>query len=351
MPAATKKTPKASASNAKATAGLRRRFFLNLGLLFATLVSLGVWFVGHVQFWLLGLAGGSLAVLVVGKVVYDFLKSSASEEMKGLTQFVLNSPYWTAILLGGFVLSLMLHGVTSSIRAEWAAGPAAAGSFRIEVRRRDTGQPLARNLTVGPDRSVDGYPFFFRFRSTPLEFRVVEPAGFATLPTNLGFAGRIRLKVPGDFERKPYRVLRLMPAPNFLNRLGEPGAPVFTRYDLHVIWEGQTNVVEDLRKQIVYVGASGDALARCLAEEPSVERASKFHQLLDQVGFPREHRGAVLARWELNPRKESAFELHPTNELEIIVWRRAGEESQSVFRQRVAPATPQPLQTLMLHLP
>lgn len=305
----------ASARNA------RRRYFINLGLLLVVFLLLAAWYQRHLQVRVAGLAvGGSLTVLALLRMVYDFATWGAADEVKGLPRRLLSNQRVTVVLAGAIPAAGLLLLGTSSLHFEVDASRDHGAGYVVEVVDRRTDQVLVAPRRLA-GKGMESQPFFGRWRATPLLVRVREPSGFQAVPANLTVGGRVLLKVPSDFPSKLLRVVRLLPGPGLAASLPRPGAPALTPYDVLLKRAGRTNVIPDWHQQVICLGANPGEIALALAREPAVARRDAFSAYLDHVHLPADSRGPILKLWEAAPRLEATDEFREGERIQVLVVR------------------------------
>lgn len=324
------------------------RHFLNLTLLGGFFLLLTFWYYRHMQYRVAGLVvGGVMGVWMLWRILYDVLKWGAGDEVKALPKRVLGSAWTTVVLLVGLPLSAGLHLVTSSLHLQAAAGTGREQVFRVEVRDERRDRALLEDVKLTGDRAVEGRPFWFRGGGARVRVRLIEPAGYASLTTNLGWGRRVFLTVPTDFSEKTLHLLRLLPGPKLLSALARPGDTVLTRYDVVLVRGGQTNVLADWRQGVACTGATRAEMEGVLKRETAAARRADFEERLGRLGFPAEGREAVLQVWERPPRLEDVGDFEAGDELAVSV-RRGGEAL--VFGASVRIEPERRVHTLLIEL-
>jgi hypothetical protein len=341
-------TTGAGKATPEAVPAAKGRHFLNLTLLGGIFLLLTFWYDRHMQYRVAGLVvGGVMGVWMLWRILYDLLKWGAGDEVKALPKRVLGSARTTAVLLVGLPLSALLHGVTSSLHLQAAAGTGREQVFRVEVQDERRDRALLENVKVTGDRAVEGRPFWFRGGGARVRVRLIEPVGYAPLTTNLGWGRRVFLTVPTDFSEKTLHLLRLIPGPKLLSALARPGDPVLTRYDVVLVRAGQTNVIEDWRQGVACTGATRAEMEAVLKRETAAARRADFEERLGRLGFPAAGREAVLRVWEGPPRLEDSGSFEVGDGVAVSV-RRGGEAL--VFGASVRIEPERRVHTLLIEL-
>lgn len=330
VPAPPPVPPVAGPSTAAVNAISRPRFFGNLGLLIAAVIVLCLWFQRHLQEHVNAsrLIGGTLSLWALFELIKGCIDWAAEDEMKALPQRVLGSRHSTGYLGLALVVGVLLHACTSSIWIEYEVADQAAASYKVEVRYDQPGRlPFIEPLTVTSAQPMAGHTFFFRGRTTPLRFEVASPRGFAAVPGRLGWGERRLLTVPAELQRKQYRLLRLLPTPEVMNRLEEVGGAGPARYALELAWNGRTTVIGDVRRQVVYLGADAAEMDDVIADEAADVRLETWHALLHRAGMPPEQREPLLAAWNARPALRTTPEFGPGTKVQVRIFRRRDGET------------------------
>ena len=308
----------------------RRRFFVNVGLLIAVVVVVCLWFQRHVEHHVNAsrLIGGTLSLWALFELIKACVDWAAEDEMKVLPQRVLGSRHSTGYLVLGLVGGGLLHACTSSIWVEYEAAENAKAAYKVEVRYDQPNRlPFIDPLTVTSARTMDGRTFFFRWRETPLRFDVVDPRGFVPAREKLGWGERIHFTVPADFARKQYRLLRLLPTPDVMSRLEEVGGPTPSLYVLELKWGDQTFVIDDVRRQAIYLGAEAADMGEVIADEAIDARTEEWNALLHQAGMSSELRTPLLALWGAKPALRSTPEFGAGTKVQCRIYRRRDDQT------------------------
>src|ERR1043166_1255122 len=258
----------------------RKRFLVNVGLLVFVVVVICLWFQRHVEqhFTASLMIGGTLSLWALFELIKGCVEWAAEDELKALPQRILGNRNSTSYLCFALAVATLLHACTSSVLVAHEPAENPRATYKVEVRYDKPNRlPFIEPLIVTSAKPINGAPFFFRWRSTPLRFDVIEPRGFLPVRGSLAWGRRVHVTVPADFARKQYRLLRLLPTPDVLNRLEEPGGPAKTIYALELKWGGKSAVVDDVRQQSIYVGADAEDMDDVLADEPADARVAVWN--------------------------------------------------------------------------
>ena len=325
MPQATTSAPTPSAAPVS-----RQRFFVNVGLMITVVVVVCLWFQRHVEHHVNAsrLIGGTLSLWALFELIKGCIDWAAEDEMKALPQRVLGSRHSTGYLVLALIIGSLLHACTSSIWVEYEAAENAKAAYKVEARYDQPNRlPFIDPLTVTSARTIEGRTFFFRWRGTPLRFDVVDPRGFLPVRARLGWGERIHFTVPADFARKRYHLLRLLPTPDVMSRLEEVGGPAPSLYVLELKWGDQTFVVDDVRRQAIYVGAEAADMDEVIADEAADARTEEWNALLHQAGMSPELRTPLLGLWGAKPALRSTPEFGAGTKVQCRIYRRRDDQT------------------------
>ncbi|MBL9137246.1 MAG: toll/interleukin-1 receptor domain-containing protein [Verrucomicrobiales bacterium] len=252
----------------------RNRYLLNMALLLVVVLGGVWWYDRHLQARLAHWAvGGSLTVVALAKMAYDFLKWGADSELKNLPKRLLGSSPSTNVLLAACGLVAVLLATTSSIQVRLDPGLPAAEEYAVEAA--SGGQPLWTSPRLRSDRPATSHLFFFR-PGFDAEVRWVTAADRETVRVRLGLGRRAEVRVPSQFPPRAMEVVRLLPGARLLHAMGGVGDSVVLRYHLEVISGGSTQRVEDLRRQPVYLVRGDGDLDIGLRRETAEGRRRRF---------------------------------------------------------------------------
>lgn len=306
----------------------RTRFQINLLLFVLVALSAMLWFKRHMEYYLTEglLIGGTLSLWGAWQVVTSALTFGAEDELKSLPGRLLNGVNSANFLSFCLLLTVCLHAFTSSIHCEYLPSSRAANEYAISALYQSNGQPFMDDLKISSARRIAGKPFFFRFRTEPLVFEIQRPRGFFRTNMAFGFATRIHLNVPDDFEPKRFHVLRIVPSPGLVGLLSERGGVVQSYYDLEVAFCGVTNVISDFRKETAYVGADRRDLEHVHSRETVDQRRREFNQYMASLGASASERAPFIDAWERTPRFFPTADLSSNDVVHIAL--RQGEDKR-----------------------
>jgi hypothetical protein len=328
----------------------RRQFFLNLGLLLVIVVSVAIWFHRHIEKHTVEsiFVGGTLTIWGLFEIIRASLEWAAEDEMKALPQRILGSRGSTEYLILALVLSVLLHCFTSSLNVEYEPSADATKQYKVSVTYRTNNHPFLEPFDVTSEKRIEGRPFFFRGRTEPLRVRLLEPRGYEPIDIDFGFATRGYWRVPTDFKRKAFHLVRLVPSPKLMQRLPEPGQNGQAEYLLELVRNGRTNLVTRLRRQVTYIGAGDEDMKSVIEQEKAEVRRAAMDEFLAQVGFPSEGRSPVMETWDKNPAFATTEEFGKNETIEVRV--RSKNDSQFLIRSAVTNGENHEIKNLFLQL-
>jgi hypothetical protein len=293
---------------------------LNVVLLLIVLVAAGLWYGRHLHARLAhALVGGSVTLLALLRLAYDYLKWGADDQIKNLSKRWLGRVASTWVLAALLGVAFLLMAATSSLHLELDPGQRQTEGYIVEVRGPGS-RLLWRSPRLAADRTAASRLFFFRFGALS-EISLIPAGDVGPIRARLGPGSSIRLQVPSQFQPREFEVVRLLPAGRLLAVLGTPGEPVNQRLDLLVVGRGRTNRVTDLRRQAVYLGSSSNDISLALSRETDVVRRERFKAYATRVLSARDEAlsGDLVRRWESLPRAVVPNDLPPVTELEFYL--------------------------------
>jgi hypothetical protein len=179
------------------------------------------------------------------------------------------------------------------------------------VQILEEGQPYLRPLEVSTYERVAGRPYFLHWRSVDLEFDVIEPPAYKAVYKRLAPWTGIYLKVPGDFTKKEFRVLRVVPLSQFNTLPTVDNPPPDVAYSLKLSRGGQCGstatgiesfTVKDLRRQSLYVGSSESEVKWLIQNRDNQKFHDEFINALARNNVPVDKRSEWMREWEARPR-------------------------------------------------
>ncbi|MCC7375536.1 MAG: TIR domain-containing protein [Verrucomicrobiales bacterium] len=266
----------------RATRLQRNRYLFNLGLLLVVFVGAVGWYDRHLQarvsHWALG---GSLTAVTLAKLVYDYLRWGADDELKNLPKRLLGSRPATRILTAAMAGIGILLAMTSSLQVRVDADLPPGDRPVIEVKAG--GKTLWTSPPLGADRTATSRLFFFR-GNFDAEVHWVNANDRGVVPIRLGLGRRAEIRVPSQFPARRLEVTRLLPGAKFLHAVGAAGERVNLRYDLEVITGESTQRVADVRRQPVYLARSAEDVDLGMRRETPETRRRRFESWAGERG-------------------------------------------------------------------
>ncbi|MEM7584764.1 MAG: hypothetical protein AAF560_15340 [Acidobacteriota bacterium] len=314
--------------NSPEAKGSLTRYRVNL-LLFAVLTAAAtLWFFLHLKLWMeaTSLLGGTVSLWALWKLLSS-LPSSVTDEAGSLGEsFVgesfLGSRAATELLAFLLVLQALLYATTSSIYLTYDAAPGPS-EYLVEVKR--FGNPYLEPLKIRSQQRVVGRPFFLAGKRE-LEFRIVQPPGFEPERRTVYPWNPVRLQVPGSFKSRQLATLRVVPGLSLLQRLPKRSDDPETLYSLRVAIGGQTFQLDDLRRECVLLGASGEALEWFAAGQDKDAFRQVLLEYLTRARVPEAKQAQHLVRWQAEARHLATSELKPEDSIKVEIYRAGADQ-------------------------
>lgn len=284
------------------------RYRLNLLLFVVLVVGVTVWFRLHLEplVTTTSLVGGTLTLWGLWKLFQEAFLGKAGKELSSWTQKLLGRASATEPLVFALVVLAFLYGLTSSLYFEYAGAKAGESSFEVEVWK--DGNPWLEAVPVKSTKRVQGQPFFLALGPRTLEVRITDPPGFESETRTLWPWTSLRLEVPGDFERRRLRALRLVPGLS-LQSLPDPGSEVTALCTLRLAVEGGAELLrlDDVREHPLLTGAPAEDLDQLAGQIDAAELESHLREHLTLVvEMPQLAQAPWLIKWRATPK------LHPS---------------------------------------
>lgn len=279
----------------------RQHYGGNLWLIVMLIVGAIVWFNLHLADWHTEswIVGAGLLVLTGVKVAQSLLGTAWPIDPSSFTSRVLQAPSARPWLLVGAGMLPLLFLATSSLHVEFD-GSGSAREYRFEIWQ--DGHLRLEPMTIASYDSVKGQvfpPHLGRlWRPAEVEIRIVEPFGYEPLHRSLYPWSAVRVDVPGDFQKKEYRICRLVPGRGLLNvqpRVNEDDTSVFS---YRVLVDRQEWAKGNLMFECVSFGAGSDVIEALLSAEDRDRRYQRFYNYLLSIGWkddPARERARILA--------------------------------------------------------
>ncbi|MEA3546261.1 MAG: hypothetical protein U9R66_01250, partial [Thermodesulfobacteriota bacterium] len=311
-----------------------------------------IWFYRHLHLYVTEttFVGGTLSVWGVWKLLQSWLNWGLDTAEISLAQRFLGRPAFTEYLVFSSLLLACLYLGTSSIYLSYEGAKPGDAEFVVEVSADS-------NLFLKPQKvtsyqRVAGKPFFFRTRSTDLIFDITEPGGYLPKKFEESFNfkpwSNIYLRVPADFTSKTFRLIRLIPSGMILQKLPKVGDEEKNPYDLRITHHGQTYILNDFRRQAVFIGAAENDAKMVLKKQ----NKEKFRQVLENhlisLGIPADARKNLITIWEFGPQFLATSEFRSGDRIELELIRRGQE--MPLFNGHITVPADKTLQTIFLEV-
>lgn len=265
-----KETPTASSRS--------RWFWTNLGGLCLLAPFATFWFQQHLQLYFteIVVVGGAFTLWALVRLIWGLIERFTKFDAWESSRSFLSSPAMTRILLVGAIVFILLWFSTSSIYLELRDSDS-TGEYRVEVLRKADGSPLLENATLSAARAALGAPHFWHWETTQLQCRIVQPIEYEPRDCSLSPGTSTRIRVPGDFKRKEFHLLRIVPVGSLYRTLPQDTDQPVTRYQLEIKRGNEVTSLADIRKQTIYFGARDDEMPLVMR----LEEPDKYEHFLD----------------------------------------------------------------------
>lgn len=322
------------------------RYRLNLCLLVLFAVFGMIWFYRHLHLYVTETTfiGGTLSVWGLWKLLQSWVKWGLDTAEISLARRFLGRPAFTEYLV---LFSLLLAGLylgTSSIYLSYEGAIPGEAEFMVEVSAES-------NLFLEPQKvtsyqRIAGKPFFFRTRSTKLTFNIAEPGGYVLLEKDFKPWSNIYLRVPADFTPKTFRIVRLIPSGMILQKLPKVGDDTQHPYDLHITHHGRTYILDDFRRQAVFIGAAENDVKMAVKKLDK----EKFRQVLENhlinLGVPGDVRKNFITTWEFGPQFLATAEFRSGDRIDLELIQRG--QGEPLLKKQITVPVDKTLQTIFL---
>lgn len=262
-------------------------FWINVGLLCVFAPWMTWWFQQHLQLYFteIVIVGGALSLWAVVRGMWAILEKAGKVDAWEHSRRLLALPDVAALLAVSCLVFLVLWASTASIYLNFE-GAAGEGSYRVEVVRASDGSPLIGPTRLDAAHPVLGLPLFWQGGTRELRCRILEPVRYEALPCDVAPGASTRVDVPGSFRQKDFHLLRLIPTGELFRQLPAIDDQPASRYDL-VVRRGTAApvVYRDLRRQVLYVGATVTEMPILLALDSPTQLALSLRMQLLAQGF------------------------------------------------------------------
>lgn len=263
-----------------------------LFFLFILVSLVTVWFYRHLYLYVsqVLLIGGSLSVVALWKMVKSWWETEVGDE-RTLVK-ALSSPSGTENLSLAFLGLIVLWAVTSSVYLEYEGAPRGEVEYEVEVLM--DGNPYMDTQRVTSYARVTGEPRLFAWKIRRLEFRIANRPEYGPLTRTARFWSAVRVKVPRDFRKREFRLLRIIPGAGVHNLLPDSSAIPETLYRLSVRHGDRSWRIDDLRRGVVYAGAAKEDLDWLVGPPEQELRERLIDDYLARIGAAVEAREHVI---------------------------------------------------------
>lgn len=248
-----------------ATAPAKKRspwFAVNVAVLCVLAPWATYWFQQHLQLYFTAIVvvGGALSAWVLVRAMWAVLEQAAKVEPWEVSRKLLALPDVTGVLLVAALALGVLWFRTASLYLEYGGGSAGEGEYVVEVVRKADGSPLIPSASVTAANKVVGRPFLWLGAADELECRVLRPVKFETLPCRIDPGRSTRIAVPGSFAARDFHLLRIATHGTLYAELAAVDQSPRGRYDLEIKRGNEVATLIDLRRQLVYTGATASEM-------------------------------------------------------------------------------------------
>jgi hypothetical protein len=255
------------------------------------------------------------------KLVWDAVGFSGGEQPDDWIRRMLKSPAIREYLAFVGVLLAILWAGTSSIYLTFAGETRGQSQFTVEVWEGD--RMLIPPVELSSYDRDRGRPFFFRLRSTTLEYRIVAPSGYQPLTLTFAPWSQHRLKVPGDFRPKELHLLRIFPGFELASQLpNEPDAPGAT-YALTIATGADSITIHPLTKRVILAGMGATELRAAVTPAELAATRAAVDSYYAAQGFSAADRESTVARIVDGAVQQPTPEWSGGRTLKLTVVRRA----------------------------
>jgi len=302
---------------------------LKLLVLFLLVAGFTLWFHRHLYLYVseVLLVGGTLTVWSLWKAVQPWVQRGLGDE-KSRAIKALSSPRANEYLVFAGLLLVVLYVFTSSVYIEYDSGRATQSRYRVVALRN--GNPYLDTLTVTSVARVTGGPSLFEMGSRELTFQIVEPPGYLPVQRQVQPWDRVRLRVPGDFQRRDSYVLRIIPGAGVFTLLADP--QMDDPQSVYRLTVRRSNAggdvartLEDVRQGMIYGGAD-TPIMQWLVDRADAERTrEQIEDYLSQFTSRPEQIEPVVRALELHTRFLEGIEFEAGDTVRIELGK-PGEE-------------------------
>lgn len=316
-----------------------RRYYINLTMLLIIIILVSIWFYNHLHLYVTETVfiGGTLTFWAVWKIIRSLFEWAFGNETESWVRRVLEKSATTEYLALSLVPLALMYFTTSSIYLVYEGAKPGESTFQVDVLRNQN--PYLERLAVTSADRVAGRPFFLNFSTLELEYKIVAPIGFLSLNKQLKPWSSIHLRVPMDFERKQLHLLKLVPGPSLYIKLPKAEDKPEHKYFLQIETRGKAYRIDDLRRQMVFTGASEEDFLLMSKNYNKTKTRQDLDDYLAKQGWPSNKREQFVTKLIGEVRQLECSELRSKDKVKITVGKTAKNENQ-------VPTTPKQILTM-----
>jgi len=246
-------------------------------------------------------------------------------------------------VFGLFILAI-LYLTTSSVYLVYEGATKGEAEFTVEVT--SAGNPYLKPVTVTSYQRLAGRPFFLRLSGQDLRFNITSAHGYEPVEKPFHPWTNIYLRVPADFKRKEFHLVRLIPGLQLLNVLPKPNDQPQIRYTMRIKCNGKTYPVADLRSQAIYAGADVRDMRVLIDKQDTEKLRAPLRRYLNERNVPQAAWSRLVDGWESQPRLVSTAEFRAGNQVALRIDLEGAE--QPVFAKIFTISKDELFQTIIL---
>ena len=314
---------------------------LNVALVVIVAVLMTGYSWWHLRRWLsLYTIGGGVSILVLGAAIFGILKKALGHDVfKPLVAYLLKARWVTAVLAVMVTAIGFLFAVTSSINIELSSPDGTAVAHRVLIEPAIAG---VSSLSVDKEDKTAGHAFFFRRETVPVILQLADAPQYGPLPPrDFHRWTSMFVRVPRDFPRKIFRLVRLIPGVGLSLPLVADSAQRPYRLEVtRMAPRGEEKLAEihDWRMQPLHLGASSQEISHVFEEfgatDESVREPLARYLTIVDPGMPDMSRAQYIAYWT-SPPSEYASKKYETNDKLRIRLLHAGTAKPLLMDQQV----------------
>lgn len=262
--------------------GRSAAYWANLLMLVALSVGTSLWFTRHLESYVnqVVLLGGGVSLWAMLRMAWTFLEKTTKTDPWDWSRRLLSSAEASRILIAALLLLATLWLSTGSLYFDYDG--AGGNRYTVQVLHDDAASrtlPLAQRPTFSADAELSssertkGGVFYWQTSATAL-LCVLQKTGVPYEPRDCSIrpGTSIRTRVPGDFRLKRVHLLRIIPSIGLYAQLPGRDAPrASVAYRLTIKVGDKVQVVDDLRRGVVYIGGLVDEMGELMGLQSEAE--------------------------------------------------------------------------------